>query len=260
MALATGNLLIREKMEVDIELAKLSMAHTAWQSEQYYMETAVVRELPQQIAYLNARAEALTMDVAAMSSQAYGFAGGEGFLMTIGDTVYSDRREAGAAIAEACGRVAAGTSEKIGMWGAHTLTLKSEQEIFTEEITHTLMLRAATELSVKVSREPTATIDRAVREVEGLPQKLAETTARLEAAQTRLERSQLELEKPFEHEAEMLRLTERARELETELKLDEHDIVIVGELNEGNSEHENAKEREATREPQRGSSAPYRGR
>ena len=262
-ALATGNPLIREKMEVDVELARLKVAHTSWQNDRYYMEAAVNRELPQQLAHLTARTAALEQDIASVKgSRTYGnSADEEGFSMTIRGIEYTNRITAGAEISAACKGLANGKTEELGTWGAHKLIVMAEKDVFSDSVSHMLILRGAVDLSVDVSRIPGNTIANAMNKIEKLPAQLAEDTARLDAARQRLDSSRLELEKPFEHEAELRRLTERARALEVELKLDERDVTVLDdEPSEGNSEHENAEEREVTREPQRRSDAPYRGR
>ena len=62
-ALATGNPLIREKMDLDVEVSKLKMLESNFKSNLYKMEDKVVKVYPQEIERLKEKIENLKKDI-----------------------------------------------------------------------------------------------------------------------------------------------------------------------------------------------------
>ena len=65
-ALATGNPLIREKMDLDVEVSKLKMLESNFKSNLYKLEDKVVKVYPKEIENLKSRIENLQKDIKAV--------------------------------------------------------------------------------------------------------------------------------------------------------------------------------------------------
>lgn len=111
-ALGSGNPLIREKVEVDTEVQRLAMLHSAWQTAQWESKDRLAR-LPLQIEEEKSVIKGLTGALEKMRA----VLGGEKptpLDFTIGGVQYTDRKTAGAAIVKVATAAAAVKPERQG--------------------------------------------------------------------------------------------------------------------------------------------------
>ena len=107
-ALATGNPYIKEKMDLDIQVSKLKLLKANHTSQIYSLESDIARRYPREITAARGQIEALKTDMEAAKPLLA--QDKDHFSMEISGTVYTERKEAGAAIIEACKALkAAGT-------------------------------------------------------------------------------------------------------------------------------------------------------
>ncbi len=99
-ALATGNPAIKEKMALDVEISKLKLLKANFVSSHYRLEDDIAKLYPKKIAELEARAKAYGMDVVYWTGARE--AARKKFSMEVGGKVYTDKKEAGRALLEAC--------------------------------------------------------------------------------------------------------------------------------------------------------------
>ena len=119
-ALATGNPYIKEKMDLDIQVSKLKLLKANHTSQIYSLESDIARRYPREIAVAQGQIEALKTDMEAAKPLLV--QDKDHFSMEISGKVYTERKEAGAAIIEACKALkAAGTEGRIGSYGAFEL-------------------------------------------------------------------------------------------------------------------------------------------
>lgn len=119
-ALATGNPYIKEKMDLDIQVSKLKLLKANHTSQIYSLESDIARRYPREIAVAQGQIEALKTDMEAAKPLLA--QDKDHFFMEISGKVYTERKEAGAAIIEACKALkAAGTEGRIGSYGAFEL-------------------------------------------------------------------------------------------------------------------------------------------
>ena len=97
-ALATGNPYIKEKMDLDIQVSKLKLLKAT--SQVYSLESDIARRYPREITAAKGQIEALKNDMEAAKPLLA--QDKDHFAMEISGKVYSERKEAGAAIIEAC--------------------------------------------------------------------------------------------------------------------------------------------------------------
>ncbi len=97
-ALATGNPYIREKMDLDVQVSKLKLMKANHTSQKYRLEDNITKHYPHKIAFLKERIKGMTADI--QTSEANFPTDKEQFFMKVGDKVYTDKKEAGAALVE----------------------------------------------------------------------------------------------------------------------------------------------------------------
>ena len=99
-ALATGNPAVKEKMALDVDVAKLKLLKANHMNNQYRLEDDIVRNFPQQIAKLTEIIDSYKADIAHYSE--HKSTDPEQFTMEIGGKVFTEKKEAGAALLAVC--------------------------------------------------------------------------------------------------------------------------------------------------------------
>ena len=99
-ALATGNPAVKEKMALDVDVAKLKLLKANHMNNQYRLEDDIARNFPQQIAKLTEIIDSYKADIAHFSE--YKITDPEQFSMEISGKVFTEKKEAGAALLAVC--------------------------------------------------------------------------------------------------------------------------------------------------------------
>lgn len=214
-ALASGNPLIKEKMDLDIEVSKLKLLKSNHLNQRYSLEDAISKTFPKQIAESQARIAGYGADIAAIKENTYPNADGFSPLILTG-TTYTDKKEAGAALLTICQNMLSPEATQIGSYRG--LTLELEFNSFAQEyrLTMTGQLRHTVTLGTDVF----GNLQRMDNALEGLPIKEQACREQLSNLQTQLETAKAEVQKPFPREAELNTKTERLEELNALLNMD----------------------------------------
>ena len=215
-ALATGNPYIKEKMDLDIQVSKLKLLKANHTSQIYSLESDIARRYPREIDAAKGQIEALKTDMEAAKPLLA--QDKEHFAMEISGTVYTDRKEAGAAIIEACKALkAAGTEGRIGKYGA--FELHSRFDNFDKEFR--LSIKGAWNYSMEVGKDPHGNIQRITNALAGIERTLPQVERRLENLEQQLVQAKEEAKRPFAQEAELAEKSARLAELNSLLNMDE---------------------------------------
>jgi hypothetical protein len=99
-ALATGNPAVKEKMALDVDVAKLKLLKANHMNNQYRLEDDIARNFPQQIAKLTEIIDSYKADIAHFSE--HKITDPEQFSMEISGKVFTEKKEAGAALLAVC--------------------------------------------------------------------------------------------------------------------------------------------------------------
>ncbi len=235
-ALATGNPLIIEKCNLDMEVGKLNMLKASYLSQKYALEEMVLRKYPEAVTRLTERIAGYEQDVqlvSAHSKPADGFAG-----ITILDKAYADKEAAGKAILDVCTKMTGSDAVFLGQYRGFSLTLSydgtSNEYRMTMKgtLSHTAVLGA--DVFGNLTRMDNV-LDGLTAKLEGVRSELAETKTQLENART-------ELAAPFAREVELAEKTDRLKELNILLNMDEKDKTLMDDgLEEDAPEHPRSK-------------------
>lgn len=215
-ALATGNPYIKEKMDLDIQVSKLKLLKANHTSQIYSLESDIARRYPREIAAAKGQIEALKTDMEAAKPLLA--QDKDHFSMEISGKVYSERKEAGAAIIEACKALkAAGTEGRIGSYGA--FELHSRFDNFDKAFR--LSIKGAWNYSMEVGKDPQGNILRVTNALAGIERALPQVERRLENLEQQLAQAKEEAKRPFAQEAELGEKSARLAELNSLLNMDE---------------------------------------
>ena len=99
-ALATGNPAVKEKMALDVDVAKLKLLKANHMNNQYRLEDDIARNFPQQIAKLMEIIDSYKADIAHFSE--HKITDPEQFSMEISGKVFTEKKEAGTALLAVC--------------------------------------------------------------------------------------------------------------------------------------------------------------
>ena len=221
-ALASGNPMIKEKMDLDIEVSKLKLLKANHLSQKYALEDAISKGFPKQIAETQARIAGYGADIAAVKENTH--PNGDGFspLMLAGVT-HADKKEAGAALLTMCQTMLSPEATQIGSYRG--LTLELSFDTFARE--YRLTMIGQLRHTVTLGTDVFGNLQRMDNALEGLPIKEQTCREQLSNLQTQLETAKAEVQKPFPRETELNTKTARLEELNSLLNLDHKEPEIV---------------------------------
>ena len=221
-ALASGNPMIKEKMDLDIEVSKLKLLKANHLSQKYALEDAISKGFPKQIAETQARIAGYGADIAAVKENTH--PNGDGFSpLTLAGVTHADKKEAGAALLTMCQTMLSPEATQIGSYRG--LTLELAFDTFARE--YRLTMIGQLRHTVTLGTDVFGNLQRMDNALEGLPIKEQACREQLSNLQTQLETAKAEVQKPFPREAELNTKTARLEELNSLLNLDHKEPEIV---------------------------------
>ena len=221
-ALASGNPMIKEKMDLDIEVSKLKLLKANHLSQKYALEDAISKGFPKQIAETQARIAGYGADIAAVKENTH--PNGDGFSpLTLAGVTYAEKKEAGAALLTMCQTMLSPEATQIGSYRG--LTLELAFDTFARE--YRLTMIGQLRHTVTLGTDVFGNLQRMDNALEGLPIKEQACREQLSNLQTQLETAKAEVQKPFPRETELNTKTARLEELNSLLNLDHKEPEIV---------------------------------
>ena len=221
-ALASGNPMIKEKMDLDIEVSKLKLLKANHLSQKYALEDAISKGFPKQIAETQARIAGYGADIATVKGNTHPNA--DGFSpLTLAGVTHADKKEAGAALLTMCQTMLSPEATQIGSYRG--LTLELSFDTFARE--YCLTMIGQLRHTVTLGTDVFGNLQRMDNALEGLPIKEQACREQLSNLQTQLETAKAEVQKPFPREAELNTKTARLEELNSLLNLDHKEPEIV---------------------------------
>ena len=221
-ALASGNPMIKEKMDLDIEVSKLKLLKANHLSQKYALEDAISKGFPKQIAETQARIAGYGADIATVKEHTH--PNEDGFSpLTLAGVTHADKKEAGAALLTMCQTMLSPEATQIGSYRG--LTLELAFDTFARE--YRLTMIGQLRHTVTLGTDVFGNLQRMDNALEGLPIKEQACREQLSNLQTQLETAKAEVQKPFPREAELNTKTARLEELNSLLNLDHKEPEIV---------------------------------
>ena len=214
-ALCAGDERIREKMDLDVDVARLRLMKANHQSQQYRLEDNILRHFPAQIEENKGFLSGFEADMKTLEQHPHpkdGFAG-----MEVKGDLLTDKDNAGAALLEAFKDAKGLESVPIGSYRGFAMSLTVEN--FGKDFVLTLKGRMSHRVELgKDARGNLVRIDNALAQ---MPERYKTVQGRLENVQAQLATAKAELGKPFPQEAELKEKSARLAELNAELNIDD---------------------------------------
>lgn len=220
-ALATGNPLIIEKCNLDMEVARLNMLKASHLNQVYALEELAYRKYPEEITRLTERIEGYEQDVALVADHPKtqeGFCG-----MEVDGKHYTEKEDAGKAIIDVCTRMTGSDAVLLGQYRGFSMVLAYDGMSNEYRIT----LKGTLSHTVTLGADVFGNITRLDNALENLPKALESEQAKLAETNAQLENARTELAAPFSREEELAEKTKRLKELNILLNMDEKDKTLM---------------------------------
>lgn len=215
-ALATGNPYIKEKMDLDIQVSKLKLLKANHTSQKYRLEDNIVKHYPVQIASMKERLAGYRADIQTYAQNK--FPDKDTFSIKIGNRVYTDKKEAGAALIDMC-RSAKQPNMAVTIGEYQGFKMSVSYDSFFSKFT--VNLKGSISHEVEIGADLLGNLQRLSNALEGMGKRMEEVAQKLENVEHQLETAKVEVTKPFSQEAELAEKLERLTELNALLNMDE---------------------------------------
>ena len=214
-ALCAGDERIKEKMDLDVDVARLKLMKANHQSQQYRLEDNLLRYFPEQIEQNKKFIEGFNADMKTLAEHPHpvdGFAG-----MTVRGDVLTDKENAGAALVDAFKDVKGLDPVQIGTYRGFTMSLTLED--FGRD--YVLTLKGQMTHRVTLGKDPRGNLTRIDNALNGMAERLNTVQGKLDSLYAQMETAKQELGKPFPQEAELKAKAARLAELNIALNIDD---------------------------------------
>ena len=214
-ALCAGNPLIKEKMDLDVQVAKLKVLKADHQSQKFRLQDKLLTKFPADIQEANAHIAGLKADaqLAAVHPQ-----GKEEFCgMVIKGVAYDEKKTAGERLVLACSELPNAEEKVIGSYRGFELSLRFDA--FRTE--YQALLKGQRKYTVPLGNDPLGNIIRLDNSLNNFPERITAAENELTTLHQQQAAAQIEVEKPFPQEEELAEKSARLAELNAQLDVDE---------------------------------------
>ena len=220
--LATGDVRFKEKMDLDIQVAKLRTLKQSYLSEHYDLEDRILKYYPQTIKEYEERIIGYESDTAL--AEQHKPQGEDKFCpMTLKGKTYAEKADAGQMLLAICKEYPMSQPMEIGSYRGFRM------EIYYDTLNahYCLNLCGKTKHKVELGSDALGNLTRIENELAKLPARLEAAKTKKAETITQLANAKAELDKPFAFEDELKEKTDRLNALNIELNLDEKDTSVM---------------------------------
>ena len=214
-ALCAGNPLIKEKMDLDVQVAKLKVLKADHQSQKFRLQDKLLTKFPADIQEANAHIAGLKSDAQLAAAHPQGkeeFCG-----MVIKGVAYDEKKTAGERLVLACSELPNAEEKVIGSYRGFELSLRFDA--FRTE--YQALLKGRRKYTVPLGNDPLGNIIRLDNSLNNFPERITSAENELDTLHQQQAAAQIEVEKPFPQEEELAEKSARLAELNAQLDVDE---------------------------------------
>ncbi len=214
-ALCAGNPLIKEKMDLDIDVARLKVLKADHQSQQYRMEDKLLKYFPAEIEKQTGYIHGFEADIKTVEAHPQisdGFCG-----MEIMGRHYAEKADAGEIILAACKETKSADPVPLGSYRGFQMELSYDS--FRSEFD--IVLKGSMSHRVALGTDARGNITRLDNALSGIPERLERANEQLTNLYNQQEAAKAELGKPFPQEAELAAKSQRLAELDAALNMED---------------------------------------
>ena len=213
-ALCAGDPRIREKMDLDVQVAKLKVLRSDYQNQKYRLEDKLLKHYPEEIQKAKNRIAALKNDAQiadAHPQDKENFCG-----MTIKGMVFNEKKAAGERLMLACKEMPNADMMLLGTYRGFELNIRFDS--FKNE--HQIVLRGELSYPVPLGDDPRGNIVRLDNAIGNFADRIADAEAALDSLEQQKQAAEVEIAKPFAQEEELQTKSARLAELDALLNME----------------------------------------
>ena len=211
-AIATGNPLIKEKMEIDNDVQRLKLLKASYDRNHYRSQDDFTVKYPKLIKAAEEKLACVKADIKYRDEMA---AKETEFSITVDGTTYDERVDGGTALIAAIAKAKTGVTTELGRYKGFTLSVEKNFMGLNY-----LILTGKTGYSVETSTSPVGLMMRMENAFNSIEEKAGFLEQRLEEYRRSMEQAKEDYGKPFEHEEELKEKLARQYEINAQLDLD----------------------------------------
>ena len=214
-ALCAGNPLIKEKMDLDVQVAKLKVLKADYQSQKFRLQDKLLTKFPADIQETKAHIAGLKADAQLAAAHPQGkeeFCG-----MVIKGVAYDEKKTAGERLVLACSELPNAEEKVIGSYRCFELSLRFD----AFRIEYQALLKGQRKYTVPLGTDPLGNIIRLDNSLNNFPERITAAENELDTLHQQQAAAQIEVEKPFPQEEELAEKSARLAELNAQLDVDE---------------------------------------
>lgn len=235
-AVATGNPLIREKMEIDNDVQRLKLLKASYDNQRYGLQDNFMIKYPKLIKTATEKLANVREDVKERDKE---LIENPDFAITIGKAAYTERVDGGTMMLEAISKCKTGETTAIGEF--HGFELLAEKNFLGVNY---MVLRGKTEYKAELSTSPVGSMVKLENLFNGLHENVDFLEKKIEQYQNDLEASKAEYDKPFAYSEELEEKLARQCELNAQLDL-ENSKAVDADLSGPEEEREAGEQTQA---------------
>ena len=225
-ALCAGNPLIREKMDLDVDVAKLKVLRADYQSKHFRLEDQLLKYFPAEIEAQQSRNKGFEADIQTVEAHPLpeeGFVGIE-----LAGKHYAEKADAGEALLALCKEIKSTEGIPIGSYRGFQMELSYN----TFEKQFQITMKGEMSHHVSLGTDARGNLTRLDNALAGIPGRLERGREQLENLRNQQAAAQVELTKPFPQEAELAEKSARLAELDAALSMEDSIDRDGGEVSE----------------------------
>ena len=214
-ALCAGDPQIKEKMDLDVDVARLKVLKADHQSQQYRLEDKLMKYFPAEIEKTQGFIKGFQSDIRTVAAHPLpeeGFCG-----MEVNGTQFTEKAEVGEAILAVC--KANQSLEPVPLGSYRGFKMELTFDSFQKE--YQVLLKGEMTHRVPIGTSAAGNIQRLDNALAGIPARLEKAEQQLDNLRSQQEAAQAELGKPFPQEAELAEKSARLAELDALLNMDD---------------------------------------
>ena len=213
-ALCAGDPRIREKMDLDVQVARLKVLRSDYQNQKYRLEDKLLKHYPEEIQKAKNRIAALKNDAQiadAHPQDKENFCG-----MTIKGMVFDEKKASGERLMLACKEMPNADMMLLGTYRGFELNIRFDS--FKNE--HQIVLRGELSYPVPLGDDPRGNIVRLDNAIGNFADRIADAEAALDSLEQQKQAAEVEIAKPFAQEEELQTKSARLAELDALLNME----------------------------------------
>ncbi len=218
-AVATGNPLIREKMELDNDVQRLRLLKSSYDSQRYTLQDNFMIRYPKLIKAAEEKLACVSEDIKTRDAE---LIRNPEFAITVGNMTFTERVDGGTMMLEAISKCKTGDTCTIGAFKGFELLV--EKNFMGANY---LVLRGKTDYKAELSTSPVGNMVKLENLFNALQENEEFLLKKIEDYKNDLEASRKEYEKPFAYEEELQEKVARQYELNAQLDLENGKVEDV---------------------------------